>query len=71
MITHVSGRMILGRKRLHMFQEEGYWEGNVYTCLRKKDIEKETSTRFRKNIFFPTSFFLKHVQTFPSQYPSS
>jgi hypothetical protein len=28
MFTHVSGRRILGRKRLHMFQEEGYREGN-------------------------------------------
>ena len=24
-----------------MFQEEGYWEGNVCTCFRKKDIGKE------------------------------
>jgi hypothetical protein len=40
MFTHVSGRRILGRKCLHMFQEEGYWEGNVCTCLRK-DIGKE------------------------------
>ena len=24
-----------------MFQEEGHWEGNVCTCLRKKDIGKE------------------------------
>ena len=27
-----------------MFQEEGYWEGNVYTCLRKKNIGKEMIT---------------------------
>jgi hypothetical protein len=27
-----------------MSQEEAYWEGNVYTCLRKKDIGKETLT---------------------------
>jgi hypothetical protein len=26
-----------------MFQEEGYWEGNVYKCFRK-DIWKETFT---------------------------
>ena len=44
MFTHVSGRRILGRKRLHMFQEEGYREGNVFTYLRKKDIGKETFT---------------------------
>jgi hypothetical protein len=24
-----------------MFQEEGYWEGNLGTCFRKKDIGKE------------------------------
>ena len=27
-----------------MFQEEGYWEGNVYTFLRKKNIGKEAFT---------------------------
>jgi hypothetical protein len=41
MFAHVSGRRILGRKCLHMFQEEGCWEENVCTCLRKKDIGKE------------------------------
>ena len=41
MFAHVSGRRLLGRKCLHMFQEEGCWEGNVCTCLRKKDIGKE------------------------------
>ena len=41
MFAHVSGRRILGRKCLYMFQEEGYWEGNVCTCPRKKDIGKE------------------------------
>jgi hypothetical protein len=34
----------LGRKRWHMSQEVGYWEGNVYSCFRKKDIEKEMFT---------------------------
>ena len=24
-----------------MFQEEGYWEGNVCTCFRKKDVGKK------------------------------
>jgi hypothetical protein len=41
MFTHVSGKRTLRRKCLHMSQEEGYWEGNVYTCFRKKDIGKE------------------------------
>jgi hypothetical protein len=27
-----------------MSQEEGYWEGNAYTCFRKKDIRKEMFT---------------------------
>jgi hypothetical protein len=31
----------LGRKCLQMFQE-GYLEGNVYTCFKKKDSVKET-----------------------------
>jgi hypothetical protein len=44
MFTHVSGRRILGMKRLHMFQEEGYWEGNVYSCFRKKGIGKDMFT---------------------------
>ena len=44
MFTHVSGRRILRRKCLHMSQEQGYWEGNAYTCFRKKDIRKEMFT---------------------------
>ena len=43
-MAHVSGRRILGRKCWHMSQEVGYWEGNVYSCFRKKDIEKEMFT---------------------------
>jgi hypothetical protein len=27
-----------------MLQGGGYWEGNVYTCLRKKNIGKEMLT---------------------------
>jgi hypothetical protein len=38
MLTHVSGSRILGKKCLLMFQEEGYWEGHVYTRFRKMDI---------------------------------
>jgi hypothetical protein len=44
MYAHVSGSRILGRKCLHMSQEEEYWEGNVDTCFRKKDIGKEMFT---------------------------
>ena len=29
---------------MHMSQEVGYWEGNVYTCFRKNDIGKEMFT---------------------------
>jgi hypothetical protein len=27
-----------------MCKQEGYWEGNAYTCFRKKDIGKEMFT---------------------------
>ena len=41
MFAHVSGRRTLRKKCLHMSQEEEYWEGNVDTCFRKKNIGKE------------------------------